>query len=173
MTVNPIDLILCILLGYGALQGFRKGLLVEVASLAALVFGLWGAFFFADWAKIYIESYISLNPAVLNAVSYLLVFVAIVIGISLVAKAVTKVIQLVALGFLNRILGSVFGALKVGILLSAVLVAIQRVNFLITLIDPSLIEVSVLYEPLLELGSLIFYLVMTSDSLGELPSNLV
>ena len=173
MTVNPIDLILGILLGYGALQGFRKGLLVEVASLAALVFGLWGAFFFADWAKIYIESYISLNPAVLNAVSYLLVFVAIVIGISLVAKAVTKVIQLVALGFLNRILGSVFGALKVGILLSAVLVAIQRVNFLITLIDPSLIEASVLYKPLLDLGSLIFDWVMTSDSLGELPSNLV
>ena len=100
-------------------------------------------------------------------------FVAIVIGISLVAKAVTKVIQLVALGFLNRILGSVFGALKVGILLSAVLVAIQRVNFLITLIDPSLIEASVLYKPLLDLGSLIFDWVMTSDSLGELPSNLV
>ena len=173
MTVNPIDLILGILLAYGAFQGFRKGLLVEIASLAAMVFGLWGAFLFADWAKIYINSYISLNSAVLNAVSYLLVFVVIAIGITLVAKAVTKVIQLVALGFLNRILGSVFGGVKVGILLSAILVAIQRVNFLITLLDPSLVEDSVFYEPLLDLGTFIFDWVMASNSLGEIPNTLV
>ena len=41
MSINPIDLILGLLLGFGFIQGFRKGFLVEVASLAALLLGLW------------------------------------------------------------------------------------------------------------------------------------
>ena len=107
MSINPIDLILGLLLGYGFIQGFRKGFLVEVASLAALLLGLWGAFLFADWVQSLMSSYFTINPILSNATAYFIVFVGIVVAISWVAKAITKVINMVSLGLLNRFLGSI------------------------------------------------------------------
>ena len=108
MSINPIDLILGLLLGYGFIQGFRKGFLVEVASLAALLLGLWGAFLFADWVQSLMSSYFTINPILSNAMAYFIVFVGIVVAISWVAKVITKVINLVSLGLFNRFLGSIF-----------------------------------------------------------------
>lgn len=164
MSINPIDLVLSLVLGYGCFQGFRKGLLVEMASLIALILGLWGAFLFADWAKIFLQSYLNIKPIILSALSYLIVFVGIVLSISLVAKIVTKIINLVALGLINRLLGGFFGILKIGLVLSALLYLIHRLNFLITLIDPALLESSFLYDPILSLGQFFFdWIVQLED----------
>ena len=45
--MNYIDIVLSILLVLSAISGFKKGLVVELASLAALVLGIWGAFEFS------------------------------------------------------------------------------------------------------------------------------
>jgi len=172
MSINPIDLVLAFFLGFGFIQGFRKGLLVEVASLAALVFGLWGAFLFADLAKSTLQNYFDLNPVILNATAYLTVFIGIAFAISLVAKALTKIIHLVALGPINRLLGALFGVLKIGMMLSAFLYLIFRINVLITLLDPTLLNESLLYEPILSLGRFLFEWVIDMETV-ELPPALI
>ena len=172
MSINPIDLVLALFLGFGFIQGFRKGLLVEVASLAALVFGLWGAFLFADLAKSTLQNYFDLNPVILNATAYLTVFIGIAFAISLVAKALTKIIHLVALGPINRFLGALFGVLKIGMMLSAFLYLIFRINVLITLLDPTLLNESLLYEPILSLGRFLFEWVIDMETV-ELPPALI
>lgn len=172
MSINPIDLVLALFLGYGFIQGFRKGLLVEVASLAALVLGLWGAFIFADVAKNYLQIYFDLNPAMLAAAAYLSVFVGIAFAISLIAKTLTKIINMVALGLINRLLGAFFGTIKIGLMLSAFLYLISRINFLITLIEPSLLEASLLFEPILSLGQFFFEWVIDFDAV-EIPPALI
>ena len=166
MINNPIDLILGCALAYGAIQGFRKGLLVELASMAALVLGLWGAFLLADWAKEILQNHVTLNPAMLTAASYLVVFVGIVLSISILAKALTKIISLAALGLVNRLLGSAFGMLKMGLILSALLIIVHRINFLITFIEPEWLASSYLYEPVRDLGSFIFDWVMETDTVA-------
>lgn len=166
MINNPIDLILGCALAYGAIQGFRKGLLVELASMAALVLGLWGAFLLADWAKEILQDHLALNPAMLTAASYLVVFIGIVLSISILAKALTKIISLAALGLVNRLLGSAFGVLKMGLILSALLIIVHRINFLITFIEPEWLASSFLYEPVRELGSFIFDWVMETDTMA-------
>jgi membrane protein required for colicin V production len=45
--MNYIDIIIGIVLIVSAISGFRKGLIVEVASLAALILGIWGAIHFS------------------------------------------------------------------------------------------------------------------------------
>ena len=166
MSINPIDLILGILLGYGFIQGFRKGFLIEVASLAALLLGLWGAFLFADWVQILMSSFFTINPILSNAMAYFIVFVGIVVAISWVAKVITKVINMVSLGLFNRFLGSILGGVKIGVFLSALLLSIHRINLLVTLLDPTLLEESVLYFPIYEMGGLIFDWVVGLDSTG-------
>ena len=48
MTINLLDIILLIPLLLFAWNGYKKGFIIELASLAALVLGLYMAFFFSD-----------------------------------------------------------------------------------------------------------------------------
>jgi len=65
-----------------------------------------------------------------------------------------------ALGFLNKILGSLFGGLKIAIILGAVLVFFDRTNNSIGFIDEKTIDTSVLYLPIRDLGAFVFSLVL-------------
>lgn len=44
--MNWIDFVIIALLVFGLIQGFIDGLIIEVAELAALVLGIWGAIHF-------------------------------------------------------------------------------------------------------------------------------
>ncbi len=46
--MNYIDLIIAIPLVWGVFVGFKNGLIIEVASLAALLLGIFGAIHFSD-----------------------------------------------------------------------------------------------------------------------------
>ena len=46
--MNYIDIILGLLLIFSAIGGFKNGLIAEIASLAALILGIWGAIHFSD-----------------------------------------------------------------------------------------------------------------------------
>ena len=46
--MNVLDIIILVLLVLGLINGFRKGLFVEVASLVALVAGIYGAIHFSN-----------------------------------------------------------------------------------------------------------------------------
>ena len=67
---------------------------------------------------------------------------------------------------MNRLLGSAFGVLKMGLILSALLIIVHRINFLITFIEPEWLASSFLYEPVRELGSFIFDWVMETDTMA-------
>ena len=45
--MNKIDIILLIILGFGLVRGFMRGLIIEMASLLAIVVGIYGAIHFS------------------------------------------------------------------------------------------------------------------------------
>ncbi|MBE0678885.1 MAG: CvpA family protein, partial [Bacteroidales bacterium] len=45
--MNWIDLIILAILAFGLIQGFIDGLIIEIAELAALVLGIYGAIHFS------------------------------------------------------------------------------------------------------------------------------
>jgi len=50
--MNVLDIILGALLLFGLVRGFMKGLFVEVASLVALIAGVYGAIHFSSFTAI-------------------------------------------------------------------------------------------------------------------------
>ena len=154
--MNVVDIIIAIGLAFGFFRGFSKGFIVEIASLFALFLGLFGALKFSPLVVVLIEGYFDWNPAAIRASAYFLVFIIIVFGISLLAKALTKVISLAALGLFNRFLGALFGVIKWGILLCGAFFFIGKLNNWITVVDPKYFEDSLLYEPILKLGEFLF-----------------
>ena len=73
--MNYIDLVFGIILIIAAIQGFRKGFIVELASLAALVLGIWGAIKFSDWTAGFISRTTSFHSDHLSTIAFVITFI--------------------------------------------------------------------------------------------------
>ena len=154
--MNLVDLIIGLLLGFGFLKGFAKGLVIELSSLVALFLGFLGAIKLSNFITEQIEGFFNLNPLVIQIISFLVVFIVIVYSISLLAKGVTKILSQASLGLFNKFLGSVFGTLKWAIISSVILFFASKINQWITIMDQEMINKSFLYAPIIELGEYLF-----------------
>ncbi|MBT8258602.1 MAG: CvpA family protein [Bacteroidia bacterium] len=154
--MNIIDILLGALLLFGLVRGFSKGLFVEVASLIALVAGIYGAIHFSNFAAEFLMEQVSWSEQTINLAAFAITFIIIVLAISLAGKALTKLADFAALGILNSILGGVFGILKIGLILSVTLLVFSRMNRSIPFIDSTDLEESVLYEPVKSLAPMLF-----------------
>ena len=54
MSINLLDIILLIPLLWFGYNGYKKGLIIEIASLAAFILGLYFAFYFSDFTAEYL-----------------------------------------------------------------------------------------------------------------------
>lgn len=151
-----IDIVLGVVLLYGLVKGIMKGLLAEVASLIALIAGIYGAMHFSFYAKDLLVKHVSLEPKYISLIAFAITFLVIVIGISLAGKLLTKLASVIALGFLNKILGAIFGVIKVGLILSVLLGWFERINGVLPFVSEAQKENSLLYTPVKNLAPTIF-----------------
>ncbi|WP_411894144.1 CvpA family protein [Winogradskyella sp. A2] len=168
--MSIIDIVLGALLLFGLIRGAMKGLFVEVASLLALVLGIYGAIHFSYFATGFLESKVDWSEKTVNIVAFAITFVIIVLAISLAGKALTKLADFAALGMLNKLLGGVFGVLKIGLILSILLIVFNKLNKTLPFLDKEDLEESVLYEPVKSLAPMIFPTLIKSESEQEEPS---
>lgn len=165
MTV--IDIVLGALILFGLVRGFMKGLFVEVASLVALVAGVYGAIHFSNYAADFLTERVEWSTQTINMTAFAITFVVIVMAISLAGKALTKLADFAALGVLNKLLGGVFGALKIALILSVVLMVFNNINKKLPFVDDEAINDSVLYEPVRSLAQMIFPNVINNHETKE------
>ncbi len=154
--MNTFDIIITALLVFGFIRGLLKGLFVEVASLAALILGVYGAIHFSYFASALLKNYVSWDEKYLTIVAFALTFAVIVIVIALLGKLFTKIASFAALGFLNKLLGGVFGALKIGLILSVILLVFSKLNNTIPFMSEEQQEATILYKPIKNLAPTLF-----------------
>lgn len=154
--MNYIDIILGILLILGAINGFRKGLVVELASLAALILGIWGAIEFSYITTDFLIENFDFQTKYLNIISFAITFIVIVILVHVIASVINKVVEAAMLGFINRLAGLVFGLLKSALILSIVLVVFDKIDEDVNLLSDSKKNDSRLYEPIRSFAPSIF-----------------
>lgn len=162
--MSVLDIILGALLLFGLVNGFIKGLFVEIASLLALVLGVYGAIHFSNFAADLLQSRFDWSEKTINITAFAITFVVIVLTISLAGKALTKIADFAALGIINKLLGGVFGVLKIGLILSIILIVFDKMNRTLPFVDKSELEESVLYNPVKSLAPTIFPSIIKSDS---------
>jgi len=166
-----IDIVLGALLLFGLVRGFIKGLFVEVASLVALVAGVYGAIHFSYFMAEFLQSRTEWNEKTINITAFAITFVLIIIIISLAGKAFTKLADFASLGILNKLLGAVFGALKIGLILSVLLIVFNKMNNAITFVNEADIEDSILYKPVKSIAPLIFPNIIKADENSALDQD--
>ncbi len=151
-----IDIILAALLLYGFVRGLFKGLFVELASLVSLVAGVYGAIHFSYFVGDFLKDSVNWDEKYIAIVAFAITFIVIVLVISLLGKLFTKIADFASLGILNKLLGGVFGALKIGLILSVLLIVFDKLNSTIPFVSKEATQDSILYKPVKELAPMIF-----------------
>ena len=146
--MNSLDYILLIPLIYGLYRGFTKGLIIELASLLALTLGIYGALHFSSFTFEFLSNYLEIKTVYLQLASYGLTFLIIVMLISLTGKIVTMLIKLVALGFVNRMMGGIFGGIKVLLILAVFISFFDRFNKQFGMVNDEILSSSLMYNPI-------------------------
>jgi len=154
--MNTFDIILAAILVLGFVRGLNRGLFVEVASLVALIAGIFGAIHFSYFVGNFLADRVSWEENYITIVSFAITFGIIVIVIALIGKLFTKIADFASLGFLNKLLGGIFGALKIGLILSVVLLVFDKINGTVPFISEEHKENAVLYEPIKNLAPTLF-----------------
>ncbi|ADV48539.1 CvpA family protein [Cellulophaga sp. E16_2] len=154
--MNFLDIVFGLILLWGFYIGFKNGLFVEIASIIALIAGIYGTIHFSHLTGAYLAENMNWNEQYMNIASFVITFILIVVLIHLSAKLLTKIADFAMLGLLNKIAGGIFGALKVAIIIGALVLFFESVNQTSNLINEDTKKESKLYEPIKEIGALIF-----------------
>ncbi|MGQ1785378.1 MULTISPECIES: CvpA family protein [unclassified Saccharicrinis] len=164
--MNYFDIVIGIILVIAIIKGFRNGLIIEFASLAALVLGVLGAIKFSSITEDWLVQHFSSNY--IGIISFLVTFVVIVVGVHLVAKLVDRLVNAIALGLVNRIFGSAFAFVKYAFILSILLAIFSSFDRTFNLIPEETRESSIIYQPLSEFAPRVFpYLNFDQEKIKE------
>jgi len=155
-----LDIVIGILLVWGLYKGLKNGLFVEVASLVALIAGLYGAIHFSYIAGDYLAEKFDWSEQYLKIAAFLITFFVIIIVVNLAGKFLTKIADFAMLGLLNKVAGGLFGMLKVAVILGALLIFFERLTSSFDIINEETKQESVFYEPIKEIGAFVFALVL-------------
>ena len=165
--MNLIDLIIIALFGYGIIKGYNKGLIIELSSF----FGIFISFFIStnldDIISKQIVELVNINFDIVNIIVFILVFLLSYSAIIFIAKGFTKLIKFVYLGLLNSLHGSLFGGLK----LLLILIILSKIIFSFSLIPLKTLSESVLIIQLHILSEIIFNSLEIVNY--EYPNNLI
>ena len=162
-----LDIILGILLAYGLFRGLKNGFFVEIASVIALIAGIFGTIHFSYLTADYLKEHLDWDPTYIKITAFIITFAGIVVAVHLLGKFLTRVADFAMLGLLNRIAGGIFGLVKVAVILGALLVFLERANLPLHWIEPEAFEESIFYGPLKETGAFVFSRVLEPEFMGE------
>ncbi len=143
VAMNWLDWTLLALLAAAAIRGFFRGFIVEIASLVAVVLGIW----VASRYNAHVASWVGMD-AQHEVISFIVTFIGVLILVHLLAKVLTKAMDLAMLGLPNKVAGTFFGALRAAFVLSVVLNILMARAEVSGIVPQHALEGSALYRPL-------------------------
>lgn len=146
--MNWLDVVLIIPMLWFTYKGFRNGFVVELASLAALVLGIFVALHFSYYTAGLLREYFDISEKYNYILSFAITFFLVAILVFLAGKIIHKLVNIIALGFLNRLAGALFGLLKTVLVLSVIIYFLNGFDTGSSLIKPEIKEDSHLYNPI-------------------------
>ncbi len=158
--MSILDIILGVLLLWGFYKGIKNGLFVEIASLIAIIAAIYGAIHFSYIAGDYLSKNLEWTDRYINLTAFLITFIIIIIVVTFAGRLLTKIANFAMLGLLNKIAGGIFGALKIAVIIGALLVFFHKANGSFNFFKEESLNESILYQPVKEIGNFVFSKVL-------------
>jgi membrane protein required for colicin V production len=146
--MNIVDIIIIVILIFAAVRGFMIGLFSSVASLVAIVAGVFCAIHYSHYVEAEFQnSVLEWSRNTYKIASFAITFLVVILTILFLGKLLTKLADISSLGLLNKFLGGIFGALKWSLLLSVVFLLFDKFNKTIPFVNEETLEESILFAP--------------------------
>jgi membrane protein required for colicin V production len=137
-----IDIIFVVLMVLALIQGYRRGLIVAVFSFIAIIIGLAAALKLSTVVAKYLGNSVKISEKWLPIISFVIVFIAVVLLVRLGAKAIQRLTETLMLGWANKLGGIVlYAAIYTAVFSIVLFYAVQ-----IKIIKPETIRASVTYS---------------------------
>ncbi len=109
--MNGADIVICVVMLVSILAGLWRGFVREAISLVFLVGGIFAAWQIGPSVEPYLGGYLA-QAAVRPWVARLLVFIVVLIAGAIVGALGSYLMRSAGLGFVDRMIGLLFGALR-------------------------------------------------------------
>ncbi|WP_226391232.1 CvpA family protein [Penaeicola halotolerans] len=124
-----VDFFVLVVLAIGAYSGFRKGLLIEIISILALLLAIIGAFKLMDWLVALIMPHAASISYLVPVIAFLLLFIGIILIVRGVGVLLKKLLDLTFFGLFDNIFGALLGIIKWTFGVSLLLWVASAMNF--------------------------------------------
>tara|TARA_B100000287_G_C20275587_1_gene639836 strand:- start:122 stop:664 length:543 start_codon:yes stop_codon:yes gene_type:complete len=142
--MNYLDIIIIISLSYGLIKGFSKGIIKELTTLLALIMGIYIATNFSLYLENTVSDFLGVSKKALPLITFFLLFFVTFLLVRVFGGILDKLTKALSLGVISKILGAVFGVVKM-IIIMGFLYFIEREN---KILKKSIYNDSILIEPL-------------------------
>lgn len=154
MPFSWIDILIALPLLYGLIVGIRRGLVTEFLAIAAVVAAfvgarLWGPMAVPWVLKAGTAVHLNMPQQVAVVIAYAGIFALIAIVLNLVGKWLTKFFETIHIGWVNHLLGAIFGVLKWGIIVLVLVFIVGQIDSYFAILPAHLKAESRLWEPAL------------------------
>lgn len=147
--MNILDIIILICLIPALIQGIRKGFISQIIGIVSIIAGVWASSRFASLVSNWLSQYLTGSEQLLRIISFVLIFILVIIGLALLGKLLEATIKIVMLGWVNRLLGAMFSIFNCLLVLGLISLAFTAINETFSLVKPEVINGSLLY-PIVE-----------------------
>lgn len=165
--MNFIDYIFIFILIFSIIGGYKNGLIAEVASIAALILGIWGAIHFSQITTEQLVRYFNFQSVHIDIISFAITFVIIVILVHIVAATVSKMFEPGVLGVFNKMGGVIVGLLRSLLFLSIMLMIFDRIDRDMHFIPDNAKKESRMYDSIRNLAPSVFPFMNIWDEDGK------
>lgn len=137
-----LDIVFAVVMVLAIIKGYQRGLVVGLFSLVSVIIGLAAAVKLSAAVAGYIGEAVKISEEWLPVIAFAVVFIVVVILIRLGANAIEKAVEVVMLGWLNKLAGILLYVTIYTIVFSVLLFYAEQIK----LIQPATIEKSLTYS---------------------------
>ena len=146
--MNIFDIITIIILLFAIFDGWRKGFISQLLSLAGIVGGVALAIAFGDK----VGALFGIDAAYSKIVGFIITFFVAAIVATLLSRLIASLFSALGLGGINILLGIALSAVKYLLILSVVFVAVERLNNNLEWVDKGHFKNSKSFKPVTTLS---------------------
>ena len=154
--MNTLDIFILILFVPGLVRGLSKGFVEQTLSLLGIILSVYMAYHYHGSVYTWLSAHFEISQTVLHIVGFAIVLAGVLIVILLLANLITTVVEKASLGWLNRSLGVVLSIIVTALVLSVIILLFNMVNVKFGLVKSPILQDSLLYGALKDLGNTIF-----------------
>ena len=154
--MSILDIILLICFIPAVIGGLRKGFISQVISIISIIAGIWVSYEFSSVVGEWIGQYIEASEKVMKLIAFAVIMIGVFIVLGIVGKFLEGILNLVLLGWLNKLLGVAFSLLKTALIVGLLIMLFSSINNNLHIVSEEVLAESVLYGPLKDLSYTVF-----------------